>query len=288
MSRINVPSRSRASSHLGRALQSSPWWALPPPVVRTRARFDSNPYASNRQAPAQQETTGSISSRPATSARVESQPLPAPSRPATVAARGRRRHRRARPGRLPARHVRRHRIGAAHARRADRALDLGRRLAGDGQLPAKRSRASRANTACRRPPSCETNGFREGGVAQAGPARGHSALRLGQRDRSRAAAAAPRDCRKRAHRRARRKHDRHRAQTRRDAHGLGARQQHPALCQDQHRRPPDHPGRPAASPRARRRRRRWRSRARFRPRRSPACRRRVRASPRPSTRPPKA
>ncbi len=51
------------------------------------ARFDSNPYASNRQTPPQ-ETTGSIAQRPAASARVESQPLPAPGRPATVAASG--------------------------------------------------------------------------------------------------------------------------------------------------------------------------------------------------------
>ena len=49
------------------------------------SRFDSNPYTSNRSAP-QQETTGSIAPRPATTARVEAQPLPAPSRPATVAA----------------------------------------------------------------------------------------------------------------------------------------------------------------------------------------------------------
>jgi murein DD-endopeptidase MepM/ murein hydrolase activator NlpD len=49
------------------------------------ARFDSNPFASNRQAPAQ-DVTGSISSRPATNQSVVSQPLPAPSRPATVAA----------------------------------------------------------------------------------------------------------------------------------------------------------------------------------------------------------
>jgi murein DD-endopeptidase MepM/ murein hydrolase activator NlpD len=52
------------------------------------ARFDSNPYASNRQAPPQ-ETTGSVSSRPMyRSTRVEAQPLPAPDRPATVAANG--------------------------------------------------------------------------------------------------------------------------------------------------------------------------------------------------------
>jgi murein DD-endopeptidase MepM/ murein hydrolase activator NlpD len=53
------------------------------------ARFDSNPYASNRQAPPQQqEVTGSIGSRPVSSGRIEAQPLPAPSRPASVAAPG--------------------------------------------------------------------------------------------------------------------------------------------------------------------------------------------------------
>ena len=51
------------------------------------ARFDSSPYAS-RQAPPPQETTGSIGTRPATNHAVVSQPLPAPSRPATVAAYG--------------------------------------------------------------------------------------------------------------------------------------------------------------------------------------------------------
>ena len=51
------------------------------------ARFDSNPYASNRQAPSRSETTGSIGgNRPMYRPAVESQPLPAPSRPATVAA----------------------------------------------------------------------------------------------------------------------------------------------------------------------------------------------------------
>jgi murein DD-endopeptidase MepM/ murein hydrolase activator NlpD len=51
------------------------------------ARFDSNPYASNRHAPPPQETTGSIGNggRPMYRS-VETQPLPAPSRPATVAA----------------------------------------------------------------------------------------------------------------------------------------------------------------------------------------------------------
>jgi murein DD-endopeptidase MepM/ murein hydrolase activator NlpD len=47
------------------------------------ARFDSDPFASNAQAP-RPEATGSIAQRPVT--RVEAQPLPAPSRPATVAA----------------------------------------------------------------------------------------------------------------------------------------------------------------------------------------------------------
>lgn len=50
------------------------------------ARFDSNPYASNRQAPPPQETTGSIGGSRPMYRSVESQPLPAPSRPATVAA----------------------------------------------------------------------------------------------------------------------------------------------------------------------------------------------------------
>ncbi len=54
-------------------------------------RFDSNPFVSNRNAPApgtqQQEVTGSIGSR-TTGNRVEAQPLPAVSRPATVAASG--------------------------------------------------------------------------------------------------------------------------------------------------------------------------------------------------------
>jgi len=91
MSRINVPSRSRASSHT-----SSHFWphvavlalvGMAAAGCSDSARFDSNPYASNRNA-RQQETTGSIPSRPAYSGHVESQPLPAPSRPATVASTG--------------------------------------------------------------------------------------------------------------------------------------------------------------------------------------------------------
>jgi murein DD-endopeptidase MepM/ murein hydrolase activator NlpD len=79
MPRINVPSRSRAGLHvailaiLGLAVAG----------CSDSARFDSNPYASNR--PVLQETTGSISPRPAYRSRIEAQPLPALSRPATVA-----------------------------------------------------------------------------------------------------------------------------------------------------------------------------------------------------------
>ena len=80
MPHINVPSRSRL------------WLRVAVPALlgiavagcADSARFDSNPYASNNRTPPQ-ETTGSISSRP-TYSRVDSQPLPAPSRPATVAA----------------------------------------------------------------------------------------------------------------------------------------------------------------------------------------------------------
>ncbi|HEY1473876.1 MAG TPA: peptidoglycan DD-metalloendopeptidase family protein [Pseudolabrys sp.] len=83
MSRIYVPSRSCV------------WLRVAVPALlgiavagcADSARFDSSPYASNRNAPPQ-ETTGSIPSRPASGTHVVSQPLPAPSRPATVAANG--------------------------------------------------------------------------------------------------------------------------------------------------------------------------------------------------------
>jgi murein DD-endopeptidase MepM/ murein hydrolase activator NlpD len=51
-------------------------------------RFDSNPFASNTRSAPAQETTGSVAPRPMTTARVEQQPLPAPSKPATVAVSG--------------------------------------------------------------------------------------------------------------------------------------------------------------------------------------------------------
>ncbi len=84
---INVPSRSRASSRHWPHVAIFAVVSLAAAGCSNSQRFDSNPFASNRQAPAPQETTGSIAQRPAT-AHVESQPLPAPSRPATVAANG--------------------------------------------------------------------------------------------------------------------------------------------------------------------------------------------------------
>ena len=85
MLRISVPSRSRASSHTWLRGAVLALVGVAAAGCSDSARFDSNPYASNRQAPPPQETTGAISSRPASTGRVESQPLPAPNRPATVA-----------------------------------------------------------------------------------------------------------------------------------------------------------------------------------------------------------
>ena len=81
---INVPFRSRAISRHWPHVAVFAVVSLAAAGCSNSSRFDSNPFASNRQAPAPQETTGSIATRPAP-ARVESQPLPAPSRPATVA-----------------------------------------------------------------------------------------------------------------------------------------------------------------------------------------------------------
>ena len=87
MSRINVPSRSRKSSQIWPHVAVLALVGIAAAGCSDSSRFDSNPYASNRNA-RQQETTGSIASRPASSGHVESQPLPAPSRPATVASTG--------------------------------------------------------------------------------------------------------------------------------------------------------------------------------------------------------
>ena len=84
---INVPSRSRPSLRHWPHVAVLALVGLAAAGCSNSARFDSSPFASNRPIPPQ-ETTGSIASRPAASARVESQPLPAPSRPATVASSG--------------------------------------------------------------------------------------------------------------------------------------------------------------------------------------------------------
>jgi murein DD-endopeptidase MepM/ murein hydrolase activator NlpD len=88
MQRPKVPSRSRASSQSWPRVAVLAMVGIAAAGCSDSGRFDSNPFASNRQATPPQETTGSIASRPATSGRVESQPLPAPSRPATVASYG--------------------------------------------------------------------------------------------------------------------------------------------------------------------------------------------------------
>jgi murein DD-endopeptidase MepM/ murein hydrolase activator NlpD len=84
MSRFHVPSRSRVWSRVA-------VFALAGTVGMTlagcsdSARFDSNPFASNgRQA--QPEVTGSIAPQPQPARHVVAQPLPAPSRPVTIAA----------------------------------------------------------------------------------------------------------------------------------------------------------------------------------------------------------
>jgi murein DD-endopeptidase MepM/ murein hydrolase activator NlpD len=85
MQRSIVPSRLRTSSrHWPRAAVLA-MVGLAAAGCSNSARFDSDPFASNPPS-RQQEVTGSIASRPATVARVESQP--APSRPAAVASAG--------------------------------------------------------------------------------------------------------------------------------------------------------------------------------------------------------
>jgi murein DD-endopeptidase MepM/ murein hydrolase activator NlpD len=83
MPRIVVQSRSRACFAAWPRVAVLALTAFAAAGCSSSERFDSNPYASNRNAP-QQEVTGSIAARPQ-SGRVETQPLPAPSRPATVA-----------------------------------------------------------------------------------------------------------------------------------------------------------------------------------------------------------
>jgi len=82
MPRPNVPSRSRAWPRVAVLALVG----LLAAGCSDSARFDSSPYAANRRPPG--DVTGSIPARPAPTSRVAAQPLPAPSRPATVAARG--------------------------------------------------------------------------------------------------------------------------------------------------------------------------------------------------------
>jgi murein DD-endopeptidase MepM/ murein hydrolase activator NlpD len=83
---INVPFRSRVSRHWPHVALFA-LVGMATAGCSSSARFDSNPFASDRSR-VQQETTGSIAPRSSSTARVESQPLPAPSRPATVASNG--------------------------------------------------------------------------------------------------------------------------------------------------------------------------------------------------------
>jgi murein DD-endopeptidase MepM/ murein hydrolase activator NlpD len=85
MPRINVSSRSRASSHIWPHVAVLALIGVAAAGCSDSARFDSNPYASNGQASPPQQVVGSVTSRPATSSHVEAQPLPAPSQPTTVA-----------------------------------------------------------------------------------------------------------------------------------------------------------------------------------------------------------
>ena len=153
------------------------------------ARFDSNPYASNDRA-SPQETTGSISSRPAYQRRVEAQPLPAPSRPATVAANGGVADWRAGPRRLPAR-ARSDVTGSVPRARA--APAPAGHWTWDGGSPVTVSHGETVEThraqirrAGLRHPARPTASATA--PAPAGPAPGHSALRFGQRRPSASAA----------------------------------------------------------------------------------------------------
>lgn len=86
MSHPKVPSCSRAMPR-GAAFALLGLVGITAAGCSDSARFDSNPYAANRSQP-QTEVTGSIAAQPAPSRHVSAQPLPAPSRPATVAASG--------------------------------------------------------------------------------------------------------------------------------------------------------------------------------------------------------
>src|SRR5665647_2203151 len=116
---INVPTRPRASSQTWPRVAALALVGIAVASCSDSGRFGYTNTAS-RPAP-QQDVTGSIAPRSVPTSRVVSQPLPAPSRPATVAANG---------------------GYAAGAAEADRRLDLGRRLAGY-RRPLRNRRAHR-------------------------------------------------------------------------------------------------------------------------------------------------
>ena len=89
MPRPNVPSRPRAISHLWPRVAVLALVGVAVAGCSNSARFDSNPFATNRQAVAAagRHRLDRVSVAPSRTASY-AQPLPAPSRPATVAAAG--------------------------------------------------------------------------------------------------------------------------------------------------------------------------------------------------------
>jgi len=85
MPRINVPPRLRVRSHTWTHVAVLALIGIAAAGCSDSARFDSNPYAANGQVPPPPQVTSSVNSGPATSSRVEAQPLPAPAQPTTVA-----------------------------------------------------------------------------------------------------------------------------------------------------------------------------------------------------------
>ena len=162
MHRSNVPSRSRV------------WLRVAVPALlgiaaagcSNSARFNSNPFASNRSA-VQQDTTGSIATRPVS--RVDAQPLPAPSRPATVAATG---YATGAQGLGAYRPTTPEYTGSVAAPRAPAPPPTGH-WTWDGGSPVTVARGETIETIARKygvPASAikETNGFRDGAVLRPG------------------------------------------------------------------------------------------------------------------------
>ena len=191
MPRSNVPSRPRACSHIWPRVAVLALVGVAAASCSDSGRFDSNPYASNRQAPPPQQEDDRLDRIAPGLQRPRRGAASAGADPARHRRSQRRlRQRRARLGRLSARHFqlfpkyfRCHRIGAraqcggTAAAKACRRLDLGRRRAGDRRLRRKR-RAHRAQT--RRAGVCLIGDqwHHESGFDQARPALGYSALRL--------------------------------------------------------------------------------------------------------------